>query len=154
MRRETAAAIVASIGLLSGCAGMEPYAPTPGKTPLVCSGTSCPPIKVTLYITASPFSCSIEVDPETLDVSTGISPKTLTWTFAVVAGGSQIPIDLKEAIKFGWNANGIISPPAVSSETSVSATYTRPSTGGHHYGYAVWVPVGANLCKKDPWVVD
>jgi hypothetical protein len=153
MRIARATAIVACIGLLGGCAGMGPYAPTPGKTPMACRDASCP-IKVTLHITTSPFTCSVDVDPETLDVSQGTSPKTLNWTFAVVvAGGSPTPIDLKAAIKFGWNANGVISTP-VPSETSVSATYTRPSTGGHTYGYAVWVPVGTNLCKKDPWVVD
>lgn len=152
MRIASATTIVACIGLLSGCAGMGPYAPTPGKTPVPCAGATCQ-VKVTLHITTSPFSCSVDVDPETLDVSKGPSSKTLNWTFAVVADGSQTPIDLKAAIKFGFNANGVISTP-VPSETSVSATYTRPSTGGHTYGYAVWVPVGANLCKKDPWVVD
>lgn len=147
-----AAALVAGIGLLASC--LKTFNPT--EQPVPCASTSC---QVSVAITAqtSPFKCNVDVQPQVLDVSGGLSPKTITWTFTVTVDGVLLPLppSLPQLpIKFDSNADDVIKGLTLSGST-LSGTYYRPSTGDHHhYGYGILVPVAAGLCNLDPWVVD
>ena len=145
--------LVAAVGLLTSCLVFNPNVPS-----VACSDTSCS-VNVAITVQTSPFKCDVDVNPQVLDVSGGLSPKTITWTFAVTVDGKSysLPPSLPQLpIQFDSSANDVINGLALSGNT-VSGTYYRPSKGGNHYGYIVSLPVAAAaaaVCKLDPWVVD
>ena len=150
MRIRKTVVLAAAVGLLASC--MKTFNPT--ETPVPCTGTSCA-VSVAITVQKSPFKCDVDVKPLVLDVSGGLSPKTITWTFAIKVDGNPVPLPPlpQLPIKFDPNANGVIKGLALSGNT-ISGTYYRPGSGGNHYGYGISVDVAAGLCNLDPWVVD
>lgn len=159
----TALAIV--IGLLAGCnatpttTGMltgKPYPPNPPLPITHCIDLICK-VNVSIVLVLPPnFSCSITVDPPILDLSGGPAIQTIEWTITSPAIGKWPgPTDPYLPVQFEHNAQNVISNLAVSGN-SVTVTYTRPSSGGHHYGYGLTTkhPLLGKFCDIDPWVLD
>jgi hypothetical protein len=142
-------ALALVVGVVAGCSSLNTLPANP-PPPTYCKTSSCP-VSVTVNVTSSPFKCTINVDPELLDVSQGPGTKTITWT---LTGAEWSKDGINLPIKFGPNASGVMSLPVVSGP-SVSVTYTRPAKGGNVYGYGVFTfAVLSQICKIDPWVQD
>lgn len=151
MRIGRTLALLMGIGLLAGCPAQMKQYPADAK-PTSCKEATCE-VKVTVTVIVLPkFSCTVTVDPVILDVSGGPAVQTIKWT---VAGANWPPLgDKSLPIVFDGNAKDVISKLAISAN-SVSVTYTRPKSGGNHYGYGInTLALPGQFCGIDPFVQD
>jgi hypothetical protein len=155
-------ALLVWIVLLGGC-NMEPLRmeatgkPYPSNPPPAtsCRDLVCK-VSVTVAIIPPPhFSCAITVTPAILDLSGGPSSQTIEWTLTTSGFKWPAPADGYLPVQFEPSAQGVISNLSISGD-SLTITYTRPSTGGHRYGYGVNTkhPLLGRFCNIDPWIQD